>query len=136
MRVAPAVLFVISVSVLALAASLEANESGVGTHRQLGFPACGFLSSTGLPCATCGMTTAFTHAVHGRPLKAFLTQPVGAVLAVLTAVLALVSGYATIAGASLAPLGRSLARPAIFWTGGALLLAAWVFKILVFRGVI
>ena len=129
-------LFVISVSVLALAASLEANESGVGTHRQLGLPACGFLSSTGLPCATCGMTTAFTHAVHGRPLKAFLTQPAGAVLAVLTAMLALVSGYATIAGASLVPLGRSLARPAVFWTGGGLLLAAWVFKILVFRGVI
>ena len=72
-------------SVLGVAAWLHADPRGVSTHEQLGLPGCTFLQTTGMPCFTCGMTTAFTHAAHGHLLAALYTQPGGAVLAVLTA---------------------------------------------------
>jgi hypothetical protein len=35
------------------------------THRQLGMPPCTFKHVTGLPCASCGMSTSFALAVRG-----------------------------------------------------------------------
>ncbi|NJL31438.1 MAG: DUF2752 domain-containing protein, partial [Phycisphaerales bacterium] len=43
---------------LVVGAALHADPQGVGTHEQLGFPACQFLEVTGYPCISCGMTTA------------------------------------------------------------------------------
>ncbi len=68
-------------AVLAVAAWLSPDPSGVGTHRQLGFPPCGLMVTTGTPCPTCGMTTAFSHAIRGHPGAAIVTQPFGALLA-------------------------------------------------------
>ena len=45
----------------------------------------------GLPCPTCGMTTAFAHTVRGRWLAAARAQPAGFVAAIATALLAGVS---------------------------------------------
>lgn len=36
-----------------------------GTHRQLGLPACVVLSTVGLPCPSCGMTTSVSLLVQG-----------------------------------------------------------------------
>ena len=57
---------------------------------------CGFKQSTGLPCPTCGMTTAVVAFAGGKIFKAFYIQPagalfccilvIGALLALLTAV--------------------------------------------------
>jgi len=66
--------------VLAIAAWLTPVPAGMGTHQQLGWPACGFRMVTGLPCPTCGMTTAFAWMAHGHPLKAIAAQPLGALL--------------------------------------------------------
>lgn len=41
--------------------------------RWLGY--CGFKQRTGLPCPTCGMTTATLAFAQGRILEAFYTQP-------------------------------------------------------------
>jgi len=59
---------------------------------------CGFKQRTGLPCPTCGMTTATLAFAQGRILEAFYIQPacgllcsamvVAAVLAFITAVFA------------------------------------------------
>lgn len=38
----------------------------------------------GVPCPTCGMTTAFAWAVRGRWASAFCAQPAGLVLALAT----------------------------------------------------
>ena len=130
------VIFAICASVLLLAAFLEPDSSGLGTHTKLGLPKCSVYASAGVPCTTCGMTTAFAHAAEGHVIQAFVTQPFGAVLALLTAMLVLVSGYATIVGISLAPLGRLFARPAVFWCGAILLIAAWAYKVLVMGDVI
>jgi len=127
-RVVPAAVLIITVTLLGTALGLEADPSGISTHRQLGLPPCGFLISTGLPCATCGMTTAFTHAVHGRLVTAFLTQPGGFVFAVLSAVATLICLYAMIVGAPLLPLARWLWRPATVWLFGTIVIASWVYK--------
>lgn len=68
------------VCVLCVAASIEPNPSGFGTHTQLGLPPCGFLTLTGFPCPGCGLTTAFAHGVRGHFGPAFSANPLGLVL--------------------------------------------------------
>lgn len=113
---------------LVFAATLSPADAGMGTHTQIGLQECGFLLATGLPCATCGCTTAFAHAADGSLLSALLTQPFGALLALLFAVLALIAGWSVWSGMSMAPVGRMMTRRAMVlgWIG--LLLAAWGYK--------
>ncbi len=55
---------------LIVAAFVEPDVRGFGTHTQLGLPPCGFLELTGTPCPGCGLTTAFAHAIRGRFVQA------------------------------------------------------------------
>jgi hypothetical protein len=131
-RVVAALIFAATMGVLVTAYLLEPSPTGLGTHRQLGLPACGFMVATGgMPCATCGMTTAFSYAAKGQFVASFLTQPAGLMLALCTAAAALVSGYALVRGMSLAPLGRRLWRPAVIWSFAGLIAAGWGYKILI-----
>ncbi|MEM1109477.1 MAG: DUF2752 domain-containing protein [Planctomycetota bacterium] len=123
-------IFVPTLAVLLTASSLTANAAGTGTHTQLGLAPCGFKAATGMPCATCGMTTAFTHAADGHFVASFVTQPAGLVLAVLTAMLVMVSGWSLATGVSLAPLGLALWRPRIVIVAIALLLSGWAYTAL------
>lgn len=59
--------------------------------RLLGY--CGFKQRTGLPCPTCGMTTAALAFAQGRILEAFYIQPAGGFLCfvmVIAAILAFI----------------------------------------------
>jgi len=123
-----------SLALLLVAATLSPARAGVGTHQSLGLPPCGFLLTTGLPCVTCGMTTSFAHATRGDLVTAFHVQPAGTVLAVLAAMALLVTGWASVTGASLAPLARVIWRPALIWFAGGAVLAAWLYKLAVFHG--
>lgn len=123
-------IFVPTLAVLLTASSLSANAAGMGTHTQLGLAPCGFKTATGLPCATCGMTTSFTHAADGRLLTAFVTQPAGMILAVLTAMAVLVSGWSLATGMSLAPIGLALWRPRVVIAFIALILLGWLYTAL------
>jgi hypothetical protein len=127
-RLVPAIIFAVGAPILALSAYLTPDPTGVGTHQQLHLPPCGFLMATGYPCPTCGYTTAFALAAHGRLGAALRTQPAGAVLVLAISALTLVSACALVTGASLAPLNR-LFRPTLFLGAGALVLGAWVYKI-------
>jgi hypothetical protein len=74
----------ISVSMLAVAALgvcvfLPPESSGLATHEKVGLPRCGFLAHTGVPCPTCGATTAASLFVHGHPARAWRTHPMGVV---------------------------------------------------------
>ncbi|MEM9420105.1 MAG: DUF2752 domain-containing protein [Planctomycetota bacterium] len=129
-RLVALVIFAPTLAVLLTASSLTANEEGVGTHTQLGLAPCGFKSATGFPCATCGMTTSFTHAADGNLFIAFLTQPAGAILAVLTAMVVLVSGWSLASGMSLAPIGLALWRPRVIITMIALILGGWLYTLI------
>ena len=60
--------------------------------RWLGY--CGFKQKTGLPCPTCGMTTATLAFAQGRILEAFYIQPACGLLcciAVIVAILAFIT---------------------------------------------
>ena len=118
-----------------VAAMLKPDPSGVGTHEQLGLPICGFLVEHGIPCTTCGMTTSFALAADGRLFDAFITQPAGATLAIITAMLVLVSGWSLITGASLGPVFEFTWRPRTVVVLGAIILAAWGYKILTHHGI-
>jgi hypothetical protein len=124
----------VSLGVLLTAAMLDADPSGMGTHQRLGLAPCGLLSVSGIPCATCGMTTAFTHAAHGRFISALAAQPAGTVLAIVTAILALLSAYCLIVRISMIPiLGWFWRIPVVIGFAG-MILASWIYKILVVQG--
>lgn len=128
-RIYALILFAACATVLGMAMWLTPDTRGHGTHTQLGLPKCGMLVTTGVPCATCGMTTAFTHAAHGQLRSAFIAQPAGAAMAIVTAVLMIVAGYATYAGLPILPLLRKLWTARIVTAGVVIVVAAWAYKI-------
>lgn len=69
-----------STLVLVLAAAVEPDARGYGTHTQLGLPPCGFLLLTGSPCPGCGLTTAFAYGVRGHWAMAASSNPLGLLL--------------------------------------------------------
>lgn len=81
-RVAAAIVMLGCATPLVISARLAPDPAGIGTHRQLGYPACTLLVVTGYPCPTCGMTTAFAHTVRGQWTAAFHAQPMGMLLAI------------------------------------------------------
>lgn len=74
-----------ALGVLLAAAWLKPSGRGVGSHTQLGLEPCQFEYRTGVPCPTCGMTTSYAHLVRGQVVASLYVQPMGTVLAVLTA---------------------------------------------------
>jgi len=118
-------------ALLGMAAWLTPDERGYGTHQQLGFGKCGMLVTTGLPCPTCGMTTAFAYTVRGRLTRAFLAQPAGFFLAVVTVVGALAAGWVVVAG-RMPPIRVPILTPyRLFFGLLVLLVGSWAFKVLV-----
>jgi hypothetical protein len=61
-----------------------------GTHQQLWLPPCTFQALTGKPCPACGMTTSFSHLVHGDPANSFRANPAGILLAAALIILILI----------------------------------------------
>ena len=74
--------------VFILAAWLDPDPAGLGTHTQLHLPPCGFYEVFHKPCPSCGMTTAFAMMIHGHPVRAVRAQPAGAAVFVAAVLLA------------------------------------------------
>jgi hypothetical protein len=89
---------------LGLGLAMAPSPTGMGTHTGIGLPPCGMLVMTGHPCPTCGVTTSFAMAAHGRIGEAFVNQPFG--VAVFLCVLGglLLSVFTLATGRSWAPL--------------------------------
>lgn len=121
----------VALAVLITAASLTPDPRGVETHTQLGLWPCGWYLATGRPCPTCGMTTAFTQAAHGRYWSSFVTQPFAAVLAVATATVFWGGLHGAVFGSRLGSIGDKLFRPRAIIVIAAGFVAAWVYKIVV-----
>jgi Protein of unknown function (DUF2752) len=112
-----------------IAAFLMPATAGHGTHEQLGMPACGWAIWFGKPCMTCGMTTAFAHAVRMEWWKAFQAQPMGLMLAIGCGVVFWTGVYSATTGASaLRAMLNAAARPRAMWWMGALTAGAWAYK--------
>ena len=67
-------------AMIAIAALLEPNPQGIGTHQGLGFPPCLWVEWLGMRCPSCGMTTSWAWMVRGQPTIAMQTNPAGALL--------------------------------------------------------
>jgi len=116
-----------AVGLAVLAFSLTPIGGGYGTHEQLGLPPCSFLTRTGWPCPTCGLTTSMALMAHGRVAAALRAHPFGVVLAALLVAV-------TAAGIAELATGRdvlALARPGLWWlvAVGVLLVLSWVWKL-------
>jgi hypothetical protein len=99
LRLAAILVLLMAGSVLGIAAWLNPDSRGYGTHEQLPFQGpCGFLLTTGYPCPTCGMTTAFSYTMHGNWLAAIKAQPGGWVLAIGSGLAVLMSIWVLITG--------------------------------------
>jgi hypothetical protein len=128
-RALAALTLAICLAVLITAATLPPDPRGYGTHERLFGGPCGFLVVTGLPCPTCGMTTAFAHAVRGQFGSAFRAQPAGLVLALLAIAGVPLALAALIRGRWLDfPLWRVPAW-LIFTVCAAVFIAGWIWKI-------
>ena len=116
---------------LATAALLPPSPTGVGTHEALGLAPCGFLRNQGVPCASCGMTTAFARYARLDVVGSAVAQPMGLVLAVLATAAVWVGGYAAVTANPVQvalgrlPLGKVVVGLVAFGV------AAWGYKIAV-----
>ena len=83
-------------SLLAVAGILAPDARGFGTHEKLGLPPCTFRQLTGYRCPSCGMTTSWSDLMRGRVVQSFRDNVGGALLGLVTVVLApwsLISGW-------------------------------------------
>jgi hypothetical protein len=120
-----------SLVALAIAATLQPSDSGMGTHRQLGYPSCLWPVLTGYPCPTCGMTTAFAFAVRGRFGSALLAQPAGLVAAIATMLAAVLSVDVIVTGRAWSVNGYRLRPDRVAMGVLAVVAAGWAFKLVV-----
>lgn len=117
--------------VLLLAFLLTPDPRGMGTHEQLGFAPCMTEYLFGIPCPMCGMTTSFAEMAHGHILRAFVVQPAGAVLFVITALVGFGSLFTAATGLYPASVVSWMRSKRFWWGAVAFVAAAWVYKIVV-----
>ena len=87
---------------------------------------------TGLPCPTCGMTTAFAYTIHGHVLKAIHAQAAGFVAAVVLLATGVFALIAVVTGRRPAVNWYRINPVHLVWVGCALFVAAWGVKILLY----
>ena len=114
--------------VLGVGAWLRPDARGYGTHEALGIPPCSFMLNTGLPCPTCGMTTAFSLLLHGHPAKSFMVQPAGFAMCIGALALMVIAFHAAARGYFVQPNWARLGPVRVSISLGLLLLGGWGFK--------
>jgi hypothetical protein len=117
-------------AILVVAFLLSPSGEGHGTHTQIGLPSCGWVVAFDTPCPTCGMTTAYTHAVRADFLTAATTQPMGTLLAVLTAAGVVGGVHASATGCRLGRFVDTILSARTLWIALALAGGAWIYKLL------
>jgi hypothetical protein len=128
-RLAAAIWLAVTIMILGAAASVTPDESGLGSHRQLGLAPCTLPVLLGVPCPTCGMTTAFAHTVRGEFLPAFHTQPAGFLLAILCAVAGIAAGWSLVTGQYLRINWYRIRAGWVAIVAIAIILSAWGYKL-------
>ena len=107
----------------------QPNRAGMGTHQQLGLPPCTFDTIFGIRCPTCGMTTSWSHLMHGDLAASWSANPGGTCLAVATMLGAAWAIAAAARGVASPQLPRGLALASVLAIV-AVTLMDWVSKIL------
>ncbi len=127
-RVWAACVAVACLAVLVIGSALRPAGAGHGTHEQLGLPECGWVTSMGKPCPTCGMTTAVSHAAHGEFVSAAVTQPAGLAAALLASMVFWLGLHEAVTGSRLMSLCGASLTPRLWWSAGLVVLLAWLYK--------
>ena len=127
-RAIAAVVSALCLTVLTIAARLHPDPHGMGTHLQLELQPCGLLTTTGLPCPTCGMTTSFAFLAHGQILASFAAQPAGTVFAFVAAMAVWIGLYIAVTGRPSGRLFNQMPIHRVFLVMLAVGLAGWMYK--------
>lgn len=90
---------------------------------------CPFLSLTGYPCGSCGMTHAFVYLAHGQVLQALRWSPLGAVLAASAWAYLLLDAVRVAAGRPFPALAQERLRPWVL-VGAVALLVNWAYLLI------
>ncbi len=130
-RLVAATVFLGCSVLITLAVWLTPDESGLGSHRQLGFPPCSMITLVGYPCPTCGMTTAFAHSLRGELLSAFHAQPAGLALALATVLAASIALSVLVTGKVWAVNWYRVSPTRVALAAVLLVLGAWGYKLAV-----
>lgn len=130
-RLVAALLGAVCAGVLVVAAWLPPDPRGFGTHQRLGFGPCGMILTTGYPCPTCGMTTAFSFTVRGRLLSAIRAQIAGFVLALGTIATLAACVWSVVSGRAPALNYLAVSPYRLLAALLILLFGAWGFKLLI-----
>ena len=115
-------------AVLLVAAGLDPSPNRLGTHMQLGFAPCRWITYLDIPCPTCGMTTAFANVTHGHLLAGFLSQPFGFLLAIGTAITFWLCLFVSVTGSTIYRTFLSWWRPSVVWILAGAAFLARIFK--------
>jgi len=119
---------------LVVAWLLPPASRGFGTHQALGLPACSWPARFGVPCPSCGMTTAFALASKGRIVDSFTTQPMGCVLAIAAGMTFVAAIWTLATGRTVWPVYERLLGARLAWFAGIAALLAWGYKTALMRG--
>jgi hypothetical protein len=122
-----------SIAVVVTAAALDPDPRGVGTHEQIGLPPCGFLRDHGVPCLSCGMTTAFSAMAHADPALAVRANPFGSLLFLVVLLAPLHFARTLVSGADPLQILRTRRATIILPLSGVLLLVNWGVMVLIAR---
>jgi hypothetical protein len=114
----------------ALAAIVQPSPYHLGTHQELGLPPCSFLVLFGVPCPTCGMTTAWACLMHGDLPGAFRANSGGALLAFVSMAAAPWLLISAVSGRWLILKPRSQVAAYLSMGILAITLAQWAFHLL------
>lgn len=122
-------------AILGIGLWLTPDPRGTGSHQQLGLPSCTFLDRTGIPCPTCGCTTAVSNFSHGHVLRSLLTQPFGFAVALLSLTLIPLTGWGVATGKWKGPSMFWLAWHWQWWVYGGLAILAlgWFYKTIIIK---
>ncbi len=128
-RVVAAAILLITAVIVGLLLTLQPDPRGIGTHEQLGMEPCGWAQGpNGIPCPTCGVTTAACQLVHLHPIDAVVTQPFGASVALAGLVLAGAAAFCLGRQKSFLDLIAWLPYGTIAVGFTVLLLVSWLYK--------
>ncbi len=124
-----AVVLAACLGVLGVAGWLEPDPRGYGTHARLVGHECPLPQTLGLPCPSCGMTTAFALTVRGRWLSALGAQPAGFALCLAVMAAAGVAAGTVVSGKVWHANWYRLTPGRLALVVLGLLLAGWGYKI-------
>jgi len=112
---------------------VDPDARGHGTHEQFDMDPCGWPVAYGIPCPTCGCTTAACHLVHGNVLQAFVTQPFGMLAASAGVLLGTHAVWCLARRRSFVDVLVRLPFWRLVAVAVVLLLLAWGYKVLVWQ---